>query len=1212
MREGKESYDGVGRYGVVSPQPTFASSSAYAEHRPAPRAYSDLRLAAEIGQALLRKHDDLAASVSTTEARHSSQVDALMSKLTRSIKESKDYEKRLAATSLNLEAADSSNRALLAELDDCRRELSRVKAEKAKMSSSEGKAARLARELEDAQQEVAAERKRTAAAEARAKRASERAAQLTESLKKTVDEGKVARQSERARLSDDIVEAAKERFRASMAAAHPEGSAADASSSSAAVDASELAAMASQNEALERQVDQTSALLEAANEELAALREERANWTATTNASASRGSIPFLGRSAHTRSASGISDAHRDPKRSSLTLQQHHLQHLQDAAAQSSGNEDPSSVAGQPSPSLADELVSHEMVAQPSRSPSGRPLSLSLHRPLLLSDRSNSRASARSDASSPRLGGQSRLLSPTMPYFDPSAAASANMSTTATAGGSASPSTTVDSTATIPASAGRRSVSSDAQKIRAAYIAQQQQQQQSAPSESGSTSDTTSLSLATSTSTAPTSHAAGIAGPSRVPSSSMPPPPTSAAPKRDPRTAHLLTLLDYVQRLYSRLSTADVDTLARRLQRQHLAGDVGHLAKVTINGITRDAEGLREHFRRLIEQEARANAAAAATGQPTTTSDAASSRSSEAASGSATAASTPESLLTRKDFFTLVKLLRDVLFELARLRSCINEVQLAPHQAAKILNEHLHGGAAGGVKGQEDKGVGGWFGRILAGGLAVAGGGGSGGAGGGQPVAAAHATQHNNPPAATLSPQMGVTNVLTGAAAEGGEGNASPGGGHAQAASGGISRPPSRGPSSSSGSVPTVPQLHRAASRGSAAASRPSTVAVEVKGGTRLTSAEFAVPQGERPSPNEPAPAGGLLRAGPRATRGRASLGVPGGSGGAPHPHLLSRVQSRNLSGLFAGAPADAWESLRSTSGGPGANGDARITAASATAAAAAPNAAAGPYGRNRPLSRIVDDDEVSLHHGKPAWAGSSSDVEEEGQNGGHAAVEPGNGPLRRRARGLSDSSIHSTFLEDAAARQEANARQGHGLGISNATGAGAGASGGGAAPATRIMSRATLALQAPIALRGAGGGSAGPATVTRAYGSSRQYGEEDDEDGDTASTLSVKASAPSSSSGGGSAAPTSSSSSAARSGRPSTAGGSSSGGLLAGFGQSVWSNLPSLRPQPSSATLNTNAAASAAALLSSSPGAGGGGGGVGRPGGGAGGMGPAGGWGAI
>lgn len=162
---------------------------------------------------------------------------------------------------------------------------------------------------------------------------------------------------------------------------------------------------------------------------------------------------------------------------------------------------------------------------------------------------------------------------------------------------------------------------------------------------------------------------------------------------RDTRTAQLVVLLEYVQRIFTRLSSADVDTLSKRLQRQHLTGDVGHLARTTVNGIMREVDGLRDHFRRLIEVETRAALR------------------DDVSTGSGAKDKESESQLSRKEFFALVKMLRDIFFEMARLRNTINEVHLNPANAAKILAEQL------GVEAAEDKGVGAWIGRLFSAGV---------------------------------------------------------------------------------------------------------------------------------------------------------------------------------------------------------------------------------------------------------------------------------------------------------------------------------------------------------------------------------------------------------------------------------------------------------------------------------------------------------------
>jgi len=125
------------------------------------------------------------------------------------------------------------------------------------------------------------------------------------------------------------------------------------------------------------------------------------------------------------------------------------------------------------------------------------------------------------------------------------------------------------------------------------------------------------------------------------------------------RTGLLGALIEAMHRTYTKLQQADIDTLSARLQRQKLAGDVGHLSRTTVQASVRDVEGLKEHFRKMVEKEARRGV------------------------------HLDGSLVTRRDFFALVKLQRESLLELARLRRCLNEIQLQPQAASKLLHEHL-------------------------------------------------------------------------------------------------------------------------------------------------------------------------------------------------------------------------------------------------------------------------------------------------------------------------------------------------------------------------------------------------------------------------------------------------------------------------------------------------------------------------------------------
>ncbi|WFC94962.1 hypothetical protein MBRA1_001600 [Malassezia brasiliensis] len=155
--------------------------------------------------------------------------------------------------------------------------------------------------------------------------------------------------------------------------------------------------------------------------------------------------------------------------------------------------------------------------------------------------------------------------------------------------------------------------------------------------------------------------------------------------QHDARTAQLAAVLEFVQRTYTKLANADIDTLAARLQRQKLAGDVSHLAQTTIQASVRDVENLREHFRRQLDRETRDSRVGVR--------------------------DTPDtSLVTRRDFFALIKLLREVLLEVARLRRAVNDVHLNPTNAANILHEQLQASMDYAPKGS-------WISRILTGAL---------------------------------------------------------------------------------------------------------------------------------------------------------------------------------------------------------------------------------------------------------------------------------------------------------------------------------------------------------------------------------------------------------------------------------------------------------------------------------------------------------------
>lgn len=80
-----------------------------------------------------------------------------------------------------------------------------------------------------------------------------------------------------------------------------------------------------------------------------------------------------------------------------------------------------------------------------------------------------------------------------------------------------------------------------------------------------------------------------------------------------------------------------------------------------------DIDAVRHHFRRVVEQE-RSNQT----------------RQTSLAASTVAANNTDTSLVTRRDFVSLVKLLRDLLFEASRLRMLVNRVQLEPGLAERL------------------------------------------------------------------------------------------------------------------------------------------------------------------------------------------------------------------------------------------------------------------------------------------------------------------------------------------------------------------------------------------------------------------------------------------------------------------------------------------------------------------------------------------------
>lgn len=800
---------------------------------------SDLRLAAQIGQALLRRSDALQAELSSKQEEHGSRINSLMKKLSSSIKETGQFSKRLEQSELNLEACEASNRALVRELDEARKELSRTKSSNTRHVNLEVKLTRAEEELEDIKQEMKAEQKRSEQMKAQLIREQE----VNESLTRDLKVAKI-QQSAGAHITEEERTRRKEEVRKLVDARLATGKNVADVSSTGEDGGAWVESVVAQNDVLTQANKQLKALLESRNEELAQLREE-------------------------TNHQQHFDQDHIKPN-ASLTLTGAQL----------------------PSTALGEEFVDEA----PSKSA-----------PAMMTRRSVSEV----------LPSSPGLLSPQLPQASLLPSASPSITSEGTV-----VETSSDATSSHPDYNGRPTLTS------------------------------------------------------------------TASTKREMRTAQLAPLLEMIQRLYARLSAADVETLSKRLQRQKLTGDVGHLARTTVNGILRDIDGLRDHFRRGMEQEWKGRDGDNVSVHSRTSGK----------SGNAPAES--DSLVARKEFFALIKLFKDLFLEMARLRNAINEVSLQPQYAARILQEQL------GLSVGEDKGVSAWFGRLLS----------------------TSGLPGTNATSSTLG------SGSSSAAGAGGNAGALHGPGGASA-SGNGSGPLGRSVSSAS-RAPSAAQI--SATRASAAVV-PTAVAVEVKGmhaSESSTNGGDASPQPDHMAGTSP----------PAHARSAVARRQPS----------LNRTQSRNLSGLFVGSMTGVGGSVTNADMLPSQRSIASRTVSDQSR-----------------LSRIVDDDEVSLHHNAQPKARTL------------------------RPRNLSDSSMHTTYLDDQVdadddlqsgiGRRKENRRLPTSLASANAP-----------TPASisRVISPSTLALRAntiddvSTSTSGGGGGTAGgflsslapPRSVAKAF----------------------------------------------------------------------------------------------------------------------------------
>ncbi|KZV86382.1 hypothetical protein EXIGLDRAFT_724824 [Exidia glandulosa HHB12029] len=189
-----------------------------------------LTLSAEVGQALLQRHEAYVRKYNALDeqANDSSRMlieareragalqqtnDGLVKRLDDLLKEYNEAEKRLGQALMSHEVSDSSNKALLQELDTARSVIDRLSAQNARSAGWDLKLGAAAQEIEDLKQELDAERHRNKVAESKAAAVHQRYAKLEADLHWARGELEHMRAT-RSEFSQDILNEARTRLRA--------------------------------------------------------------------------------------------------------------------------------------------------------------------------------------------------------------------------------------------------------------------------------------------------------------------------------------------------------------------------------------------------------------------------------------------------------------------------------------------------------------------------------------------------------------------------------------------------------------------------------------------------------------------------------------------------------------------------------------------------------------------------------------------------------------------------------------------------------------------------------------------------------------------------------------------------------------------------------------------------------------------------------------
>ncbi|GAA5864602.1 hypothetical protein JCM1840_002165 [Sporobolomyces johnsonii] len=765
---------------------------------------ADLKLAAQIGQTLLEEKMALTQRLKSVEKGNQK----LLDRLTASVKENAQLQRRLEEAVGNLEQADASNRALLVSLETDRKTISRLSVDSGKLVAASATLKSLQRTHEDTQQELAAERKRAAAAEAKMRKQGERVGELEERLKKAIQDLEEMRQDKvlRSRKSHDALAKVRARYGRAGGAGQTEVPPLPGTEGlSENTEAKELLKLVenlvTENNMLRSESMELHGLLESSRDEQVDLRSAMANQeifpeedeedvrraedddvpppvdrrrfsTLSTNSAP-----PFHSESIVSPSLSQAGfdfDPHRPPlspasihalsynRYWSTSTSLSHSQRAADlsrtvsigstasgeeqatfasqagAGAQRSGSlrrrpppvsssstsalsggkipvgrrghsrramsVDVSMVArGVCAPCHHPQTLANNFILQPlppidpgsapvsprfDYSPSKRPPSIFSnaseepepfvrprrhHRPLSLS-LGPSLFPDVPENESPRARSHSRRGS--QATFHPSPSAGDSLASAPSGFSLSSPTKRLRTRSSNSPDGERRvvvKVDSSTQTTPPSTPSRPTYPHLPHLSHPYSTTSTPqrsphSLSLSRSPSPhpgpAPSQTSVSDLSDDRLlePNSS---PGGSGNGVIEQRTLALGQLIEHVAKLLGRLQGADIATQEKRLKKQNLpGGDVKHLAQANLRDLVTDIDSMRNHFRRVLEQE-RASLAKEAPASPHTST---------------------ESLVSRRDFVSLVKLLRDLLFEASRLRSLVNRVHLEPVLASQ-LNE---------------------------------------------------------------------------------------------------------------------------------------------------------------------------------------------------------------------------------------------------------------------------------------------------------------------------------------------------------------------------------------------------------------------------------------------------------------------------------------------------------------------------------------------